>query len=168
MAIKSYQRRLGVGFADTAAVRARLQFEARQGWLRANVLYLDEKPCAFWIGSVHGGVYFSNYLGFDADYASFAPGMFLILKVMQDLSDGGQGSPVHVVDFGGGAAEYKQRLATRNWREVQLYIFAPHVKAIGVNMARLASVGISRLSETVVGAAGVKDKVKKAMRKLGS
>src|SRR6185312_7829072 len=49
IASKTYQRALGVGFADTRAMRERLLFEAERGWLRIYLLYASGKPCAFWI-----------------------------------------------------------------------------------------------------------------------
>jgi hypothetical protein len=39
IAEKSYQRGLGVGFANTPEVRKRLELESQKKWLRASILY---------------------------------------------------------------------------------------------------------------------------------
>jgi hypothetical protein len=134
IARRSYQRGLGVGFWDTPAIRSRLEFEARRGWLRGYILYLDEKPCAFWIGSLRNQVFLSDYLAFDSAYSKYAPGMYLILKVIEELCNG----KIDRVDFGPGDAPYKERLGNADWQESLMYIFAPTIRATGVNAFRLA------------------------------
>lgn len=62
VARKSYQRGLNVGYSESPDIRARLEFDAAKGWLVAYVLYFDDRPCAFWIGSLRERVFLSNYL----------------------------------------------------------------------------------------------------------
>lgn len=130
VASTSYQRGLGVGFADTPIIRGRLEFEARNGWLQGHILYLDAKPVAFWIASVRNKIAVSDYLAFNPDYAKYAPGMFLMINAMESLHD------VDRVDFGGGDARYKELFANTLQREATVYIFAPTIKAIAVNALR--------------------------------
>lgn len=141
IAAKSYQRGLNVGFSESPTIRSRLEFEARKGWLRGYVLYLDDHPCAFWIGSLRNQVFLSEYLSFDAAYAKFAPGMYLIMRVIEDLNDEKSDDPVRLIDFGIGDTAYKERLANRHWQESAVYIFAPRLKAVWVNALR-SSVGL--------------------------
>jgi Acetyltransferase (GNAT) domain len=136
VAAKSYQRGLNVGFSETSIIRSRLQFEARKGWLRAYVLYLEGKPSAFWIGSLRNQVFLSDYLSYDSAYAQHAPGMYLIFKVIEELQNEASNCPVRLVDFGIGDAPYKERLASRHWQEATVYIFAPRMNAIWVNALR--------------------------------
>lgn len=136
VAAKSYQRGLNVGFSDTPIIRSRLEFEARKGWMRGYVLYLDDQPCAFWIGSLRNQVFLSEYLSFDSAYGKYAPGMYLIMKVMEDLNEEKSGEPVRLIDFGIGDTAYKERLANRHWQESAVYIFAPRIKAVWVNALR--------------------------------
>lgn len=137
IASKSYQRGLRVGFSDTSMTRSRLLFEAHKGWLLGYVLYLNGQPAAFWIGSLRNGVFLSEYLSFDPAYTKYAPGMYLILKVMEELQDKPRNPPVRLVDFGIGDAAYKERLATRHWQESTVLIFAPRPRAAWTNSLRL-------------------------------
>lgn len=136
IAATSYQRRLNVGFAPTAVVRARLEFEAARGWLRGSVLYLDERPAAFWIGSLRNGTFLSEYLSFDAAFSDYAPGLYLIMATLESLHENESSNHARVIDFGIGDAPYKERLATRHWQEANIYIFASRPKPLMVNGAR--------------------------------
>jgi Acetyltransferase (GNAT) domain len=138
VAQRSYQRGIGVGFTQSPVVQSRLEFEARNGWLRAYVLYLDDHPCAFWIGSLRNQVFLSDYLAFDPAYAKYRPGLYLIGKVMEELCpDGRDGSTmVKKFDFGIGDARYKEKLSNRQRQEATVYIFAPSIKGVGINALR--------------------------------
>jgi len=142
----SYQRGLGVGFAQTPIIQARLDYEARIGWLRAYVLYLNKQPAAFWIGSFRNRTFLSDYLAFDPTYAQYGPGLYLMVKVMEELHDDTP-SAAKCIDFGIGDAIYKERLSNRNWLESPVYIFAPNAKGMGVNILRSAVGALSGLAK---------------------
>lgn len=150
IAAKSYQRGLNVGFSDTPVIRSRLAFEAGKGWMRGYILYLDGQPCAFWIGSLRDGIFLSEYLCFDAAYAKYAPGMYLIVKVIESLNDAQSGDPVRLIDFGIGDTSYKERLANRHWQESAVYIFAPRIKAVWVNALRTCVGALNRSARDVL------------------
>lgn len=135
VAKKSYQRGLGVGFADTPAVRARMLMKANQGWLRGYVLYVADQPCAFWIGDKNDTTFGSEYLGFDPAYAQYSPGIYLLNQVIEGFC--GSVDPfVTRVDFATGEAHYKRILSTENWNERAVYIFSPSFKGIRLNTCR--------------------------------
>lgn len=136
IASKSYQRGLRVGFSDTQMIRSRLLFEADKGWLQAYILYLNGDPAAFWIGSLRNEVFLSEYLSFDPAYTKYAPGTYLILRVMEELQDMPRHPPVRLVDFGIGDAPYKERLATDHWQESTVLIFTPRLRAAWINALR--------------------------------
>ena len=51
IASKTDKRRVfGVGFFDTPQIREQMAVAAERGWLRIYILYLEEKPAAFWMG----------------------------------------------------------------------------------------------------------------------
>jgi hypothetical protein len=140
IARKSYQHTLGVGFSNSDYVRRRLEYEALAGWLRGHVLYLDSIPVAFWIGSRREGTFYSDYLAFDPRYAKYSPGLYLIVNVIEGMTDATR------IDFGGGDASYKERLATTNFREATIFVFAPTAKGIAVNILRAFSGGLTRMA----------------------
>ena len=163
IARKSYQRRLGVGFSNTPMVRARLEFEARKGWLRGFILDLGGRPCAFWIGSIYRGCFVSDYLAFDPDYGQFSPGMYLTLSVLADFCNDKSG-PVSNVDFGGGDAPYKERLGNVRWEEIAVCMFAPTVKGVSVNLFRTGMGLVNLLARRVLQGTGLWQRLKRWSR----
>jgi Acetyltransferase (GNAT) domain len=128
----SYQRGLGVGFKDTPEMREALRMMATKGWLRGYVLYLAERPCAFWIGDVNQGVFGSDYIGFDAQLGRYSPGMYLTTQVIEGFCDGNS-EGVTGIDFGPGDAQYKEVLSNQKWQEAAVHIFAPSLKGVYLN-----------------------------------
>jgi Acetyltransferase (GNAT) domain len=167
VAAKSYQRGLNIGFSETPIIRSRLNFEARKGWLRAYILYLNKRPSAFWIGSLRDRVFLSDYLAFDPAYAKYGPGMYLIVKVMEELCrDRCDGAvALERIDFGIGDASYKERLSNRHWQESPVYIFAPSIKAVGVNALRSAMGLMSHSAKGLVGMTPLLDRIKRMWRR---
>ena len=166
VAKKSYQRGLGVGFSETPIIRSRLEFEAQKGWLRAYVLYLDDQPSAFWIGSLRNRVFLSDYLAFDPAYAKYGPGLYLIVKVIEELCGDPHAGSVLVerIDFGIGDASYKERLSNRHYQESPVYIFGPSIKAVWVNALR-STVGLmNRLAKGLMGMTPLAGRIKRIWR----
>jgi hypothetical protein len=136
IAKKTYQRGLGAGFADSPEVRMRLELAARKGWLRANLLYLGDRPVAFWIGMLYGGSFASEYMGYDPEFRQSSPGMFLIMRVIEGFCSRANGDVVTELDFGLGHAEYKTMLCSKTWLEARVYIFSPTLKGLALKSIR--------------------------------
>jgi hypothetical protein len=134
IAKKTYQRGLGVGFVDDAEMRDRFQFEAEKGWLRAYVLYIADKPCAFWVGSLYGFTFHSNFMGYDAAFAKYSPGMYLVIKTIENFIGRKDADRPTQIDWGLGDAQYKEVLGDSAWEEASLYIFAPTFRGFGLNV----------------------------------
>ena len=136
VAKKTYQRALGVGFTDDPAMRRRFRLEAESGRLRAHVLYIRGEPAAFWIGSLYRDTLYSDFMGYDPVYSKYSPGMYLIMKVIEGLiAQAGKEHPAFI-NFGLGDAQYKEVLGDRCWQERPVYIFAPTMRGIVVNICR--------------------------------
>jgi GNAT superfamily N-acetyltransferase len=136
IAKKTYQRGLGVGFEDTPAMRGRLNFCAEKGWLRAGVLYIGDRPCAFWIGTVYDGVFVSDFLAFDPEFRDYSLGSYLLIAMIEEFCKEG----TKAVDFGFGPGEYKERFGNSELREASVHIFAPNFKGLTLNALRTVTV----------------------------
>jgi CelD/BcsL family acetyltransferase involved in cellulose biosynthesis len=143
VASKSYQRGLGVGFYRTLQTYKRLDFEATRGWLRGYVLYIDDNPSAYWIGSLYRGTFYSEYMAYDPAHVKTAPGMYLAMEVLKELSAGEPDERATYVDFGAGEAEYKTRLGNHSWMETKVYVFAPGLRRLGLHVLWVAALGIN-------------------------
>ena len=163
VAQKSYQRGLGVGFVRSPETVEGLRFTAERGRLRGYVLYLEDRPCAFWLGEINDHTFGSNYLAYDAEFAAFSPGMFLIFKVMEGFCDRGV-EGVTVVDFGLGPAQYKEVLANREWTETCVHIFAPTIRGISLNVIRTLIGRSDQAIKKTLSSLGILQKIKKVWR----
>lgn len=164
IARKTYQRGLGVGFADTPDVRARLSLAARKGWLRAYLLYLGARPCAFWIGMNYCDTFHSEYMGFDPEFHQLSPGMVLVMQVIESFCNHTEGDAVRQLDFGLGEAEYKSVLGDRTWLEASAYIFSPNLKGLELKGLRLAAGLIDRSARRVLASTSLFARVKRRWR----
>jgi len=163
VARKSYQRGLGVGFVDSPRTREGLRLKAEKGWLRGYVLYLAERPCAFWLGDVNGNTFGSDCTGYDSEFASYSPGMYLVMKVIERLCDGNP-EGVTAVDFATGQAQYKEVLSNRKWEEESVYIFAPSMKGISLNLVRSFVCGIDQAAKKLLASTNLLQRIKKSWR----
>ncbi len=164
IAKKTYQRGLGAGFSDQPDVRMRLELAARKGWLRANLLYLGEKPVAFWIGMLYGGSFVSEYMGYDPEFRQAAPGMFLIMRVIEGFCNRANGDVVTELDFGLGHAEYKTMLCSKSWQEARVYIFSPTLKGLALKALRTATGIIDGSARKVLVSANLLPRLKRVWR----
>jgi len=160
IARQTYQRGLGVGFQDNDQTRARLSFCSRAGWLRVYVLSIEGTPCAFWIGTVYDSVFFSEYNGFDPHFSEYSVGTVLLIAIVEDLCVQG----VTAIDFGFGSAEYKDRFGNCQLMESSVYIFAPTVRGLALNLLH-TSLGLAdRAARQILERAHLLQTTKRLMR----
>lgn len=147
VAATTYQRGLGAGFSaehDGPLVRIALE----GGWFRAWVLYLDGVPCAFELGHGCGDTFIVAAKGFDPAYGQQNVGKVVQLKMLEDLvADPG----IRVVDFGFGDADYKRRLATREWEETDVLVYGRTARALRAAAGRTAVLGADRVARRAAG-----------------
>lgn len=98
---------------------------ATQQTLRSYLLFVDEKPAAFLIGTQHNGLFSYEEVGYDREFADRSPGQVLLLQVLDDLLGD---HPPRVFDFGGGTADYKQLFATTAFISGTLWLVPPGVR----------------------------------------
>jgi hypothetical protein len=132
----TYKKGLEVGFTDSVLNRALLEQADRDGWLRAYVLYAGGEPCAFQLDVHYGKTQFTEYGSFDPRWRQGSPGIVLLVKVLDQLCGESQ---VRAMDYGFGGASYKEKFGTKCWLEKSVYIYAPRVRPVLVNMAMTAN-----------------------------
>lgn len=100
--------KLGERVGTNPSTRIRLQRLADEGLLRAYVLRLANRPCAFLTGYQFNGVFHLDELGFDRRFSDDSPGITLLLHVLRDLMEDGS---LRLLSFGDGHAPYKSRFS---------------------------------------------------------
>jgi hypothetical protein len=161
IASHTYQRGLGAGFVDNQENRARMTLSAKNNWLKAYVLYIEDKPCAFWIATHYNKSVHLNFTGYDSQYEKYEPGTVLFTKMVEDFCRDG----IKEMDFGFGDAKYKSRFGDSNWKEASIYIFSPSLKSVVINLIRTLSSTISRFSYKLLEKTSLLEFIKKRWRK---
>jgi Acetyltransferase (GNAT) domain len=162
VARKTYQRGLGVALEDTPEQRSVIEVGLRRGWFRTYVLYLDERPIAFWPGYAYRGTFFIGTPGYDPEFSEYRIGMYLLGRMIDEFC----GDPaVQAVDFGFGDAEYKRRFGSESWEECSVLIYAPRPRPLAISAARAAIAAAAAGATTVLRKLGWLDRVKQRGRK---
>jgi hypothetical protein len=164
VAKKTYQRGLGAGFIDNPQTRHLMDLQSRKGWLRTYVLYLEDKPCAFWIAVVYARVFHSIAMGYDPAYSKHSPGMFLIMKTVEGLCSRQGGEDAGEIDFGFGDAQYKEILGSFEWKESPLYLFAPTAKGRLLGIMRGGTELLDRIAQRILDRTQLLARVKRVWR----
>jgi len=146
IARRTYQRGLGVGFFPDHGTRERLALEAARGRFRAYLLYLGDRPVAFFIGTLSRGVLYDNFTAYDPEYGNYSPGTVLFLQIFERLCREG----VEAVDFGFGGASYKAQFGNDRSDETTVSVFAPTFIGVGLNLLRVPTAIVHRLGKAAV------------------
>ena len=102
-----------------------LTFLTTQRALRSYLLFVDDKPVAFLVGTQFKGLFSYEEVGYDRDFAGRSPGQVLLLHVLDDLL---KHDPPRVFDFGGGDAEYKRLFATKASTSGNVWLVPPGLR----------------------------------------
>jgi GNAT acetyltransferase-like protein len=162
VAKKTYHRGLGVGFTDNIENRRRLTLFANKGLLRAYLMYIQDKPSAFWIGTEYGKVFYLDFTAFDPEFKKYETGTILFLKMVEDLCK----TDCRAIDFGFGDALYKRSFGNKSWKECSYYVFAPTMKGMMLNVMRTGMGSLISFVEYLLIKTKLLQYVKKHWRKL--
>ncbi len=161
VAAKSWQRGLGVGYVCDAKTRKMFDFMMTRGWLRAYVLYMDEKPVAFNYGVRYGTLFVDETPGFDPAYGKFRVGKYMFLKVIEMMH---QDDEVERIDFGPGNAQDKQLYCNQSELVSDVLIFAPRPRLLAMNVLRSVIAIAHRRIKDVLGRTGYEAQAKRYWR----
>jgi hypothetical protein len=163
VAEKTYQYGLGCSFVDDIKIRNLINHSIARKWLKAYVLYIDGRPRAFWHGIHYGKTFFTFSTGYDPAYHNDRLGLFLLVKVFEDLC---RNHSVDTVDFGFGDAQYKESFCDVSWMEASVYIFAPRFYPMLVNTLHSSITGLSIGMSSLFRKVGFERWVKRRWRNL--
>jgi CelD/BcsL family acetyltransferase involved in cellulose biosynthesis len=161
IAVKTYQRGLGAGFKDDNEHRQRFALFADRGQLRVQLLEIDERVAAYWIGIIYRGVFHSWATGYDPDYGKYEVGTQVLVRMVDELAQEG----VRKLDFGLGDAHYKKRFGDHSWREATIGMFAPTAKGVGIRSVLGVSKMLDGYARRALQKTEVLDKLKTGWRR---
>jgi len=150
IARQTYQARLGAGFEDTALWRRVLETEAEKGRLRCHVLFSKGIPIAYQIGTVYGGRYNLECIGYVPAFREFSPGTVLLLQTFEEISADG----CSIVDYGFGDADYKRVYGTSSVNEAVFHLYGRGVRAKISRRIELVVMGCARWSSDGIAKTG--------------
>jgi CelD/BcsL family acetyltransferase involved in cellulose biosynthesis len=156
----TYQRRLGAGFSRDRATA--LQTALAHGWARVYLLYDGDTAVAFWWCGVHGDTIRTNTTGYLASYAQHRPGIYLLMRVIEDAIDD---PALALLDFGPGRSDYKQRFANDGYEERNLLLFASRPRARLARTLNGTVRGGTAVARAALDRAGATQRLKTAWRR---
>ena len=158
---RTYQRGLGAGFIDDEEHRRRFSLFANRGQLRMQLLEVDNKVRAFWIGEIYNGVFHSSFLGYDPDFRQYEPGTLVFVRLVGELEREG----VRKIDFGLGDGIYKQRYGDECWREATIKLFAPTINGLALRSVFGIFGFFDRVGRYMLQKVGMLDRLKTGWRR---
>ncbi|NMO57798.1 GNAT family N-acetyltransferase [Actinoplanes sp. TBRC 11911] len=144
----SYQRGIGVGFADDPLHRAFVRWAIAGGAYKIWLLSLEGTPVAYLNGLTHHGTFHLFETAFDAARADDEPGAILLARVLQELADD---PAVDGFDYGYGDAQYKSSMSDASWDETDVLFFAARPRALSLNLLNTGAATAVGLGKRVLG-----------------
>jgi CelD/BcsL family acetyltransferase involved in cellulose biosynthesis len=161
VATQTYLRAMGQGFVKNSETLHRLQLGAKKGTFRAYVLYVACKPIAFWLGTLYSGIFHADCTGYHPDWKQYEPGTLLFVHAVSSLR---AENALHW-DFGLGDALYKRRFGDQSWLEGSISLYSFTLRGIGACVAVNLSTAVSMAVKSILGSAGVIQRVKKVWKR---
>jgi hypothetical protein len=135
IASKTVKRRMfGAGFYDNPNNREAMILAAARGWLRIYILYFEDKPAAFWRGTVYGRTLHADDVGYDPAWSKLSPGIFLFLRILEGLHE----DDIQTVDFGVGNKQVQHILSDFHCVESRVHIYAATPRGLLLNVLHTA------------------------------
>lgn len=158
----TYHRGMSAGFTDNLDERNLFKQLAKNRALRGYVLYVKERPAAFWMGRQYHNTFYLAYTGYLPEYEKYELGTILFLRMLEDLIDD---KTISYIDFGFGDAAYKRRFGDSSWEESSVYLFPHTTKGFLLNTARTFTALTYQLSIQILQRFNLLEKVKKIWRR---
>jgi CelD/BcsL family acetyltransferase involved in cellulose biosynthesis len=108
------------------------------------------------MGTLYKNIFYLNNTSYDATYKRYEPGTILFIRMIEDIIKSGATE----IDFGFGDAFYKQRFGNHQWQESSVYIYAPTIKGIGLNLIRSITIKPYRYAMRLAEETNILQKIK--------
>lgn len=131
----AYQRRIETGFVGHALTEALVRLGLERGWFRAWVLYLDQRPVAFWAQTKYAGVFGGGSTAYDPSFQRHSVGQYCMLRMIEDIATDDE---ITLLDLGHGDFDYKQKFMSWTVPEKDAIIVAARPRPVA--LAGMASV----------------------------
>lgn len=118
---RTYQFGLGAGYSDSPMQRALVAHGLAKGIYRCWMVYVNDRPIAFWAGMSHGGTFYLATPGFDPEFERHSIGRYTMFRMFEDLCSD---PVVRKVDFGRGDAQYKAEYSAEAGRLTDIWVAA--------------------------------------------
>jgi hypothetical protein len=145
----TYHRRMGVGFDDTDSTRQVFAHAMAAGWLRGYVMYVKERPIAFWHGLVYGKTFYTRDTGYDPEFGELRPGNYLMNRIIEEHC---RTRETERFDYGLMDLDYKRNFGSRRYERSSIYLFSRRPRGLFLSTMRAASGTADRAARLLLGA----------------
>ena len=144
-------------FRNNTEMKFFLSISANHGWLRSYLLYIDDKPCAFYIGIIYKNIFYFYFSGIDMNYNNCSPGVVLLKHILEEIYN--CDDDIKEIDWGTGDTLFKKHLGNYSEQVGILYIFPPTLYGLYLNCTKALLVFTITFLKTVLIKLGIKDKI---------
>jgi hypothetical protein len=162
IASNSFQRKLGYGFIYNTENKDYLTILAKRGWLRGYLIYINKKPCAFYICVNFSETFYFRFSGHDLSYKKYSPGIVLLKYILEDIYKNEKN--IKVIDWGQGDQIFKKHLSNYSYKEGSIFIFPPTFYGFFLNCTKSFLVFIKSITTELLIKIGQKDKISSIYR----
>ena len=157
---KTYKKKIGWVFQSSEQFGQELVAAAATGAVRGYVLYCKGVPAAYAFCRIQDSIVYYTHIGYDPQFANYAPGMVLFYVLIERLM--AEGRFTYLDFLGGSYWQYKQVLSTVQLPSVTLLFFPPTLPNMGlifihIVVRKLESLGVRAKSMLAGTRAGKKD-----------
>jgi len=154
-------QKLGRVVSATPGELEQMGRRADAGWLRSYLIKKGETPLAFAIGYQAHDTYYYTWIGYDPDWSACAPGIVLLLKILEDLF---ADNKPQWLDFGSYDHRYKRLFGTHVHDEDTAYLIRKQMYPAFVAGTSAAVRYSGRLLQSAIDRLGLRDRVRNMMK----
>jgi hypothetical protein len=162
VAIKTYQRALEGFYQNNDEILNFLKISAKLNYLRASVLYIENKPCAYIVGLIYKNTFYISYSGYDSDFKFYSPGIILFNHILNEVFS--EKIKINVIDLGAGNSVFKTRFGNSYEQCITFYLFPKSLKGLFLNCTNTFVLRISNFILKLLALLNVDDKFRRVWR----